>query len=488
MAPTFSLGLEPDDVTEGRLIPLAVRAGHNALDDIPLAVYGLLPDERAPAVAFVAKTPEDALRWLCRRLSKPRIIKAVRHLYDYPDSLQVDDNTNPLELGIEEGEETGPGAAENNRLEEGSRGQKRRRAGKEKTSRQVNRDLVKKVNQALVQTVASTQDWEVAKAPDALSNEDLKYRTFATKLPGAGLNTVTSMINKAVSVGTEEALRDWQAILSIWTRQDHYQKQLSEPVALRTQLRLEDVHPSQETQDLPDEDFDGITMGESAQFCRLFFEAKKNHVDGIAGEMRHRWKMDLLYEEYDRLWKLMKRRGGGSDGRGRRYDVLAKERLFATVYDNKLGIQPTKDSHPDEWRSFGQFLDWGKRWNMIKKRFDSPGIFALLPRTMVPNAFIEKTLNQTRVSQWIEMLAECNTPVADMAFLIEPLFLACMQEESPPQQFRFLESLPDTLPDSPLALLQAASTVSQSQQQRLLGVRNRVQSVQDSEDEDTYEQ
>jgi hypothetical protein len=109
--------------------------------------------------------------------------------------------------------------------------------------------------------------------------------------------------------------------------------------------------------------------------------------------------MDLLYKEYERLERKIRMNSAGTDGRGRRYGVLAKEHLFTLCYEAELGLAPSKDTNRDQWVEFGEFLDWGKRWNVLKKRFGTVSIFALLLRSSISNVFIEKTLSQTRVGQ-----------------------------------------------------------------------------------------
>ncbi|KAF2702432.1 hypothetical protein K504DRAFT_284073 [Pleomassaria siparia CBS 279.74] len=161
--------------------------------------------------------------------------------------------------------------------------------------------------------------------------------------------------------------------------------------------------------------------------------------------MRHRWKMDGLYEEFDCLEKEIKRRSEGTRGRGVRYADTAKEHLFALTYRKYLGCVATKGTDWELWLAFGDYLDWGRRWNALKKRFGSVGIFGILPWSLILNAFVEKTLSQARLSQWADMVVECNLDVMKMAKHIELLFLACMEESEPPPEFAFLENL-DGLP------------------------------------------
>ncbi|KAF2706096.1 hypothetical protein K504DRAFT_459424 [Pleomassaria siparia CBS 279.74] len=68
-------------------------------------------------------------------------------------------------------------------------------------------------------------------------------------------------------------------------------------------------------------------------------------------------------------------------------------------------------------------------------------LFTLTYKNLIPNTFVERTLSQARLSQWADMVAECNLDVIMIAKRIEPLFLACMEESAPPPKFAFLENL-----------------------------------------------
>ncbi|KAF2709153.1 hypothetical protein K504DRAFT_468349 [Pleomassaria siparia CBS 279.74] len=247
---------------------------------------------------------------------------------------------------------------------------KRKRALKEKTTRALNKALVDKINLNLAQAVANLQDWENAKAPARLLNKEQRYRRFATGLSGI-----------SVTVGTIDVLRDWQAIFAVWKRQNYYGKKLFQTVAVEDALR-----------NMVDEV--GLTAFETENFAYKYFNAQKTYVNGIADNMQYRWKIDGLYKEFERLAK--------------------EDHLFTLIYKKYLGRAATKRTDLELWRAFGDYLDWGKRWNVLKKRFRS--IRA-------------------------DIVAECNLDVIIMAKRIELLFLACIEESAPPPEFAFLENL-----------------------------------------------
>ena len=429
--------LEVSDRPDPRRLLYAVS---DALETCELGEYMMALHGTEQAEAFIAHSPEHALQWICERTTKTAVHNVIRQIYD---NIRTERTRTESERGSREGTPAG--------------GLKRKRSSAQNHTLAANRALVEKMNLELVKTVASSQDWENAKAPAMVTAEEQKYRNFAQKLDGVGVNAVSQMISSAVAVGKMEVFRDWQAILAVWKRQNQYGKKLFETTANSgpdAQLCLLSQANSQQ-QPLASQQADeaGVTPHDALAFRYRYFDAQKTGVDGIADEMRHRWKMDMFYEEYERLEKVVRLQGRGTGARGRGYNTIAKEHLFALVYGPDLGRPPTKDQDPTLWNTFGQMLDWGKRWNMLKKRIGSVGIFGLLPRSLVQNDFVQKRLTQTRVGQWVDMLAECNSDVARLAKRVEPLFLACMEESQPPPEFAFLEDLDNLDVSRPLALL-----------------------------------
>ncbi|KAF2711245.1 hypothetical protein K504DRAFT_453113 [Pleomassaria siparia CBS 279.74] len=276
---------------------------------------------------FFARNPDDALRWICRRALHETVLRAAI-------SVQVE--------AAADGGEPEP------------RGVKRKRALKEKTTRALNKALVDKINLNLAQAVANSQDWENAKAPAGLLNEEQRYRRFATGLSGISVSAVTQIIAKALAVGTMDVLRDWQAIFAVWKRQNHHGKKLFQTVAVEDALRNMVVLASPSDQE---QDEVGLTAFETENFAYKYFDAQKTYVNGIADNMRHRWKIDGLYEEFKRLAKEVKRRNQGTGGRGVAYADQAKDYLFTLTYKKYLGRAATKRTDPELWRAFGDYLD-----------------------------------------------------------------------------------------------------------------------------------
>ncbi|KAF2702618.1 hypothetical protein K504DRAFT_465002 [Pleomassaria siparia CBS 279.74] len=224
---------------------------------------------------FFARNPDDALRWICCWASHETVLRVIEELHEELER-EADQERALDQAAISVQVEA---AADGGKPK--PRGVKRKRALKEKTTRALNKAL------------------ENAKAPARLSNEEQRYRRFAT-----GLSSISV-------IGTIDVLRDWQAIFAVWKRQNHYGKKLFQTVAVEDAPR-----------NMVDEV--GLTAFKTENFAYKYFNAQKTHVNGIADNMRHRWKMDGLYEE------------------GVAYADQAKDHLFTLTYKKYLGRAATK--------------------------------------------------------------------------------------------------------------------------------------------------
>jgi len=288
---------------------------HTILYPREFGEFAVAVDGARSCEAFIAHSPDDALRWICNKVDKALVMRFIRQTYEDIERFQNSQTQEEREDSTtrrgpqEGGEDTTSG--------------KRKRKRATNNTRALNKAITEKMNMQLAQTIASTQDWEDAKRPAAVSVEEQRYRNFARRLPGVGVNAVTQMISSAVAVGTMEVFRDWHAIITVWKRQRQYGKKLFEQVADATVARptyqriegddtpiedLGDVIPP--TQRVPEsqlvrisqeKDKAGLSIRDADMFRYRYFDAQKTRVDGIADDMRHRWKMDRFYEEYERL-------------------------------------------------------------------------------------------------------------------------------------------------------------------------------------------
>jgi hypothetical protein len=424
-----------------------------------LATYSMGEDAGTLCSGFWARHPENAVQYLIKTMGWPTFLRVAKSLRDRPDYIRVDESEEEYS-GNEETEDVdlddeGPPdeVVHRNRADAGplsKRGQKRKRNSGEMTGKQVKSAMAKKLNMELAQHAASSQDQRHIIGEGELSEDELRYRTYAVRFQGAGISMVSTMISKAAAVGTIDALRDWKAVMVVWRRQHAKNSTLGENAS---QWRIQQApgatqdgianfgNPAARRGDRLGCDAVGLRRSETTSFRLMFFDAQKTEAQGIAADMKHRWKLSRLYDEYERLEKLVRQKADHSGGRGRSYATVAKEHLFLTTYEEESESPATKENSPEEWKEFGRFLDYGRRWSLLKTRF-GVGIFGLLPRGTITNTFIERTLTQTRLVQWMEMLEDCNQVVKDMAVVVEPLLTACMTGMPPPEDVPFLQNLP----------------------------------------------
>lgn len=435
MAP-FKLDLSPEPLEGESDITTFVQDAFDRVEpNVPL--FHVLAGTAEPVQAFVAHSPDVALKWICRRVSKRRLMRFINNVYDNP---HID-----LPDSVHDGSQ--------DELVESDRPAKRTRVRKEPTTRQVNQRLKEQLDFALLETVANTQDLTAAKKVEiTYSASEQRYRNFAKQFHGVGVSEVAEMINRAKAVATFECLHDWRVVLETWRELHRDGRRLFANATTRL--------PALEGRDgicsstVAENDFDdrdkytalsqaterserpvALTRVEVEGFRNLLATVRRSETADILGDMRHRWIMAALYAEYERLEGLLRKRVKLTSSRGRGIATMAREQLFGEVYRQDDDTLMIGDDNTARYRAWNRYLEYGKRWMMLREKF-GVGIFALLPRGGVPNSFVERRPIQ-RLEDWMNMLTKCNDNVREMSEAIEPLLVSCMREEQPPEQLLF---------------------------------------------------
>jgi hypothetical protein len=388
--------------------------------DVPL--FRILEDTVEPVQAFVAHTPDIALEWICRQVSKAHLMQVINRVYDDPDEDVSDESQPPA---------------------------KRARHQKETTTRQVNKRLKEQMDNALLEAIASTQDLVAARRTEiTYSAEEQKYRNFAKQLHGAGISEVAEMIIRAGAIGTFACLQDWRVVLETWREVHRDGRRLFANMGPKLPMlksrAFDEVTGSGDEQHVDgvlsqvtvgEDRLPALTRAEVNGFRSLLATVRRSETAGILGDVRHRWIMAALYAEYEQLENLLRKRVKLTSTRGRGVATVAREQLFQEVCQQEDGIWTRDSESSSKYRSWNRYLDYGKRWFMLKERFGI-GILALFPRGGVSNSFVERRPIK-RLEDWMDMLAKCNNSVMDMSTAIEPLLVSCMREEEPPEMLRF---------------------------------------------------
>lgn len=108
-----------------------------------------------------------------------------------------------------------------------------------------------------------------------------------------------------------------------------------------------------------------------------------------------------------------------------------------------------KEAHPDldpkekeyqrQARRFEHQLQYGERWARLRGEF-GPGIFALLPSTVVTNSWVEQTLSATQFDAWLSILRRHNRPDATMVDRAWRLVEGALSGKEPPVRLRLEET------------------------------------------------
>jgi hypothetical protein len=459
MANAARLGLDAIDISGQPIFADIIRSIEDASEDLDLAYFGSMQEEDDVVSGFFARDPFSALVWICRNVDRTKLLKNIREIYKMPIAQEASESGNEA-VDEEEGNQTNPSS-------------KRKRVARDKSTRQVNRELADKFTLDLVQRVASTQDLDTVKAPETLTVDQQRYRSFAKQhLGGMGLAVVSDLITYAEAVGSYDTMRDWQSIFSVWRRERQEQKELFHEIArakaqARTQrARIEQSQsdpdralevasqqflPEASTQEMADQK--GLTAAQRQSFKYRYADAQKSRVDGLADDMRIRSKLDKLYEEYRALESRIRISDSGTGQRGITYDLVAKDHLFKVAFQSDQGVQVDRKRNADLWTEFTDNLNHAKKWNIIKRGFGTTGIFALFPRQMDANKWLEKKrVTEDHVNAWVRMVQTCNPDAITMAHKMEPLYQALVTDSAPPAEFYFLEHLGEQPVRRPLQL------------------------------------
>lgn len=423
------LDLKPDALHVDSDVATLVQHAFDKID--PAAPrFSVILDTVEPVQAFVAHTPDVALKWICRRVARKRLIQYVNHIYDNPgdeDQGLTDDTNNEHVARTRR-------PTKRARLRENQIVQRQGSPAQPDVPTEDDADDPHQLT-TVVDNVA---------LPAALPAADVRYHDFAKRIGGCGAKELTSMINRASAVGAFECLEDWRIVLETWREAHRNGRRM---FTNNTPLPTLDERPKTSSCD-EDGSSDGgpgtvvlsqrtehsnvpsaLTRQEVVGFRNLLATVRRSQAADILSDVRHRWCMTALYMEYERLEKLLRSRVKLTGRRGRGIATVARERLFQEI-DSQGRASDSQGVNPANHKLWNRYLEYGKRWLLLKERFGI-GVFALMPRGLGINSFVERTPIK-RVQDWMNMLATCNPNVRDMSDAIEPLLVSCMMEESPP--------------------------------------------------------
>jgi hypothetical protein len=109
-----------------------------------------------------------------------------------------------------------------------------------------------------------------------------------------------------------------------------------------------------------------------------------------------------------------------------RAEIQAK--LYLTIRPHGVAQRGDRD-----FDIFLRTLKHGKRWLYLEATFGC-GIFALLPKTRVPNTFLERTLTDELFAMWVRTLYACSPLVVRMSKELSDLVALFADDRPPPPE------------------------------------------------------
>jgi hypothetical protein len=115
----------------------------------------------------------------------------------------------------------------------------------------------------------------------------------------------------------------------------------------------------------------------------------------------------------------------------KKFSEVKRSRLLEANQD----LDPKEKDSEKKARQFERQLQYGERWARLRREF-GPGIYALLPSTVVTNRWIEQQLSITHFDAWLSVLRRHNPPdplIAERAwYLVEE----ALSGQPPPERLR----------------------------------------------------
>jgi hypothetical protein len=471
--------LEPGvcaELATGRLEKQAIQA----MQASNQAVQWLRDPDDPAASVFFAASPEDAFRWICQHSSEERVTQYVGYELTRQQLSGGPEEMEPNECGENAGSEDEVMVIDNERgvienearlsntdcasLDKDNGGQTTNRTTTTtaKASARVcsktnntRRLLLKKQAKDLAAYRAffsNSQEVESdVREESKFNRERANWLRFAGKQPEAkraGTSAVAELVRRASVVGNAEAIEDFQMTLLDWRKSA---KALSSNPA-------PDALAMCRTSSIPDE-----------RFRYHYQQCQRAESLGARCAIERRFHAARAREEYD--IRVARRRDPNRDPPISTRDLGVIQRdMFALVSPEHAEVEPDNLS----WSRFQRMLKHGRRWLALERAFTC-GIFALIPKTRVPNTFLERKLSDEHFALFIRLLVHCSPLVTRMAKAISDVVERLANEGDPPDYLLELELESSVLPHTEQPTADLAGLLER------VDVDSRVQEVDVSE-------
>lgn len=376
------------------------------------------PDDPAVSV-FVAANPGLALQWICREASKKAVMAYVRQ--SRKREREAGSHSEPEEDMPTSDTPCAPSKRAKHTVTTTS------------NSRRANAKTEQDIKAFYRSIWHNSQEAEHdVRREDAFTRARASWLAFAGKQPEAqtaGTASVSEAIRRATAVGNAEAMRDLQLLLRHWRARHAAEPSSSQaPASSLSQMQ----QPTTETM---------IALRDGSASLRAryhYLRVESAEQLGAGLGISRRYHAARLREAYnalvarevqpERVPPISKKNKG---------EVQAN--LYRTVRPRGRAQRGDRD-----YETFLRTLKHGKRWLCLEASFGC-GIFALLPKSRVPNTYVERTLTDELLQLWIRTLHHCSPVVVRMAKEITSLIALFADDRPPPPYRTYLEHVQDDL-------------------------------------------
>jgi hypothetical protein len=287
-----------------------------------------------------------------------------------------------------------------------------------------------------------------------INNKRAPWLNFAYKQPeakGLGDDIVTEMVQRGGVIGNSEALEELKNVL-VEIRQNGRE---SAPKSSQQMPLFGNATQSTALHQIIVSGGAHAANDACAPRSHSYDEDLYKHWRGIelagAGEgfyaIMRRYQSARVQEEYKRRIALVK-----DPGRVPPVTQQQKTQVLRAMYTIVNPNAPCNNVTADDpkWNAFRRVVKRGLRWLMLEKEFTC-GIYAILPRSRLPNTFVERKLDNTTFMLWCRMVSRCNPIAFKMARALEHVVQRLVREWAAPEFPLPLEDVEGELPDSDVA-------------------------------------
>jgi hypothetical protein len=247
---------------------------------------------------------------------------------------------------------------------------------------------------------------------------------------GIGRQEASALVYRASTIASGEAIENLKAVLAHWRK--------NRTVDLNRQTAS--------SQSL-------VTLASTSQnintalsgFRKAFFNLATIEATGILQDILYRHHLAYLYDCYRNAEALLDRTPSITRRRGVSDASLVKKQLFDALYPStnipSLSLVDSSAPSGKQWRYFTKCLAKGHRWHCMRETLGS-GVLALIPTSKLPHSFIER-LSSAMFKVFLDFITRFYPDAIKLGRLIEHFMQNALMGRQPPHSHLPIEHLSD---------------------------------------------